>query len=80
MPSLKENKKIWKKYDWSQKGEEWSINYGGSNQQWKKSIYPRIKQFIPVNTILEIGPGYGRITQYLIPYAKNQNCNVLIKK
>lgn len=33
--------------------------------QWYASILPRIHAFVPCGSILEIGPGYGRWTQFL---------------
>ncbi|MGZ5434959.1 MAG: class I SAM-dependent methyltransferase [Pyrinomonadaceae bacterium] len=65
MPTLKDNLAIWSKYDWSSKGEEWSVAWGDSKSQWVECIRPRIERFLPVNTILEIGTGHGRWTAYL---------------
>jgi SAM-dependent methyltransferase len=53
-------------YDWSGRGEEWSEGWGGSRAQWLGSIYPRISLFLPARSVLEIAPGYGRWTQYLL--------------
>ena len=53
------------KYDWKDAGEEWSERWGTSAAQWSGTIWPRIKDWLPVGTILEIGPGYGRWTHYL---------------
>lgn len=53
------------KYDWKDAGEEWSERWGTSAAQWSGTIFPRIRQSLPVPTILEIGPGYGRWTHYL---------------
>src|SRR3954468_5886777 len=53
------------KYDWKDAGEEWSESWGTSQAQWTGSIFPRIRESLPVSTILEIGPGYGRWTHYL---------------
>ena len=30
---------------------------------------PRLMRFLPAGTILEIAPGFGRFTQYLLPFA-----------
>jgi SAM-dependent methyltransferase len=38
---------------------------------WWGSIRPRIHAFLPSDTILEIGPGFGRLTQYLKDLCKN---------
>src|SRR5215467_10639155 len=68
MPSIADNLKVWDGYDWFRHGEEWSSEWGGSDAQWHSSIFPRIHRFLPADTILEIGPGSGRWTQYLKDY------------
>jgi SAM-dependent methyltransferase len=71
MPGVPENARKWSKtYPRSQKGEEWSKIWGGSEAQWFFVIYPRIHLFIPAETILEIAPGYGRWTEWLKGYCK----------
>jgi hypothetical protein len=68
MPTLTWNRDVWAvKYDWSRGGEEWSEHWGNSEAQWFHAIYPRIHRMVPAPTILEIAPGYGRWTQYLLP-------------
>lgn len=52
-------------YEWIQAGEEWSEPWGGSAPQWFGSILPRIHACLPANTILEIGCGLGRWSNYL---------------
>ena len=32
---------------------------------WYRTIFPRIQRYVPTGTVLEIGPGFGRWTQYL---------------
>ena len=66
MPTVDENKHIWEHYDWGERGEEWSRSWGSSAAQWSASILPRIQQFIPTGTILEIASGYGRWTHFLV--------------
>lgn len=67
MPSLRWNRATWgRKYDWSQRGEEWSATWGGSTAQWYGSLYPRIWRFLPAVRVLEIAPGHGRWTRFLI--------------
>jgi hypothetical protein len=56
------------KYDWKDAGEEWSEPWGSSAAQWNGTILPRIRDFLPTGTILEIGPGFGRWTHYLRDY------------
>ncbi len=56
------------KYDWKEAGEEWSQPWGSSAAQWGGTIFPRIRNFLPTGTILEIAPGFGRWTHYLKDY------------
>jgi SAM-dependent methyltransferase len=60
------------KYDWKEAGEEWSQPWGSSAAQWTGTIFPRIGECLPADTILEIAPGFGRWTHYLKDY-----CNEL---
>jgi hypothetical protein len=57
-------------YDWKYGGEEWSEAWGGSAAQWHGAIFPRIRDCLPANTILEIAPGFGRWTNYLRDYCE----------
>jgi len=67
MPSKLWNVSTWDgNYDWSQRGEEWSASWGNSEAQWFGSLYPRIHRFLPANRILEIAPGFGRWTRFLL--------------
>jgi SAM-dependent methyltransferase len=67
MPDLNWNKVIWgSTYDWNHSGEEWSAVWGGSEAQWFGTIFPRLHRFLPARRILEIAPGFGRWTKYLI--------------
>jgi 2-polyprenyl-3-methyl-5-hydroxy-6-metoxy-1,4-benzoquinol methylase len=66
MSSIKENLKAWSAYDWKEEGDEWSRPWGGSAALWNGTIYPRIQSVGDVPHILEIAPGYGRCTQYLV--------------
>ncbi len=52
-------------------GESWSEKWGGSESQWFGSLYPRLHRFLPAPTILEIAPGYGRWTQYLLKQCRS---------
>ncbi|MCU0524736.1 MAG: class I SAM-dependent methyltransferase [Elainella sp. Prado103] len=65
MPTIEENLGMWSHYDWSQSGDEWSQCWGETTELWWGTIFPRIKDFVPAPTILEIAPGYGRFTDYL---------------
>ena len=57
-------------YDWKGGGEEWSAPWGGSTALWFGTIFPRIHEFLPTTTILEIAPGFGRWTNYLKEYCE----------
>ena len=66
MPGVDDNEAVWTAgWDWSQQGDEWSSWWGGTDAMWFGALLPRIHQFVPAPTILEIAPGYGRWTQYL---------------
>lgn len=54
-------------YDWSGGGEEWSEVWGGSAAQWFGALLPRLRCFVPCRSILEIAPGYGRWTRFVLP-------------
>jgi ubiquinone/menaquinone biosynthesis C-methylase UbiE len=72
MPSIEENKSLFDgAYNWTDGGDEWSVAWGGPSMQWYGTILPRIKSYVPTNTILEIACGYGRWTQYLKDLCKN---------
>ena len=73
MPTIEENLAGWTAYDWSQGGDEWSQTWNGNEHLWWGTIYPRIMGFLPTGTILEIAPGFGRITRFL-----KGTCNRLI--
>lgn len=66
MAEVEENVDVWNRsWDWSQEGEEWSSWWGGSDALWFGALLPRIHAHVPTGTILEIGGGYGRWTNYL---------------
>ena len=68
VPDLNWNKTVWdNSYHWNDAGEEWSTTWGGSEAQWFGSISPRVHRFLPAQRILEIAPGFGRWTRYLLP-------------
>jgi len=69
MADIRQNLEWWKGYDWTSQGESWSAAWGGSDAQFFASILPRIRMYIPSKNILEIAPGFGRWTQYLINFS-----------
>lgn len=72
MPTIEDNISFWNgTYNWSKAGEEWSNTWGSSYMQWHGTILPRIRTFLPVPTILEIAPGFGRWTEFLRDYCSN---------
>lgn len=72
MPTLQWNQTVWKKsYTWDAEGEEWSACWGNSIAQWFGSIFPRIHSFLPCQHILEIAPGFGRWTKFLLQHCES---------
>jgi 2-polyprenyl-3-methyl-5-hydroxy-6-metoxy-1,4-benzoquinol methylase len=66
LPSVDENRVNWSSnWDWSQRGDEWSAWWGGTDALWHGVLLPRIHSMLPAGQVLEIAPGYGRWTQYL---------------
>jgi len=65
--TIVENRERWQQHRWAQQGDEWSPgrSTAGTALLWHRSIFPRIQQLLPADTILEIGPGFGRWTQFL---------------
>lgn len=66
------NRQLWDGgYNWDARGEEWSAAWGGSEPQWFGSLYPRLHRVLPASSILEIAPGMGRWTKFLLPLCRN---------
>jgi SAM-dependent methyltransferase len=67
MPSAQENRDRWTHHKWERQGDEWSPGRSpeGTSVLWFRTVLPRIQRFVPTGTVLEIGPGFGRWTQYL---------------
>ena len=71
MPTVYENTEEWgARYDWSQSGDDWSAPWGGTESLWWGTVHLRIRAFLPAAHILEIAPGYGRMTQFLHRYCE----------
>ena len=69
MPTIDENLRQWNQdYDWRLAGEPWSKAWGSTAAQWYGCIYPRIRRFLPSSAILEIAPGFGRWTEFLLDH------------
>ena len=72
MPTIQNNKETWdRQYDWKDGGDEWSLAWGGVSMQWYGVILPRIRDFLPSDTILEIAPGFGRWSNFLLEHSTN---------
>lgn len=72
MATVAKNRRVWDSYDWSKRGEEWSVEWGGSRAQWEGSLLPRIQQYLH-GAAVEIAPGYGRWTEFL-----RKHCDSLV--
>lgn len=71
MPNLDWNKETWGgNYDWCGRGEEWSVCWGSSEAQWYGSLFPRLHRRLPAGRVLEIAPGFGRWTHYLLRHTR----------
>lgn len=71
MASVEENREAWTNWDWNQQGDEWSTPWGGTAALWYGALLPRLHHWLPTGTLLEIGPGSGRWTQYLKELARS---------
>lgn len=69
MPTIAENKRAWTDYHWNDAGEAWAGAWGGSRMLWYGTLLPRLHPFLPAGRVLEIAPGFGRITQYLLQWS-----------
>jgi ubiquinone/menaquinone biosynthesis C-methylase UbiE len=60
-----EEQRLWNlDSNWEVDGHEWSKSFGTTEDLWNNQIFDRIKDFRG-KKILEIAPGFGRITQFL---------------
>jgi glycosyltransferase involved in cell wall biosynthesis len=67
MPDLEWNKLTWSNpRQWEDGGDGWSEGWGGPQPEWYGTIFPRIARWLPVARLLEIAPGAGRWTQFLL--------------
>ncbi|MEA2426687.1 MAG: hypothetical protein QOF37_315 [Thermoleophilaceae bacterium] len=66
MPKIDEIVATWDSAEgWTAGGDEWSGPWGGTEPLWWGTLMPRIHSFVPAGTILELGPGQGRWSQFL---------------
>ena len=76
-----EEQRFWNNTDnWSNDGHEWSLHFGTTEILWNDFIFDTVKQFRN-KKILEIAPGFGRMSQFLAVLAEelqvvdlNENC------
>jgi SAM-dependent methyltransferase len=69
VPSIGENLDFWEtEYDWNERGDAWSGPWGDAPAQWYGSILPRVRHFLPAQSVLEIAPGFGRWTRFLLDH------------
>lgn len=74
MPSVENNiceynnQAVW---DLTKSGKTWSGAWGDSEAQFYFFLYPRIRHFLPAKNILEIAPGFGRWTEFLLKYTES---------
>lgn len=68
MPSAEENRRHWSDYEWPAGGDEWSVGWGSNRALWFESVLPRIHFALPAGHVLEIAPGYGRVTAFLLEH------------
>jgi len=60
-----EEQRFWNREEnWSNNGHEWSGPFGNTENLWNKHLFDDLKEFRG-KKILEIAPGFGRITQFL---------------
>lgn len=68
MPGVLENRQKWSDHNWEHGGHRWSPGgtSAGTEMMWWRTIRPRLLHRLPAGTVLEIAPGYGRWTAYLL--------------
>jgi SAM-dependent methyltransferase len=61
------NKAIWEAWDWSASGDEWT-----TSPEWKQALVRGVlqREILGLQDVLEIGPGAGRWTGYLLERAR----------
>lgn len=60
-----EEQRYWNSNEaWEKDGHEWSEHFGGTDALWNEYLFDLVKPFRN-KAIVEIAPGFGRITQYL---------------
>jgi SAM-dependent methyltransferase len=71
MPSIDDNLKKWgSPTNWDRGGDEWSDSWGTNQALWYGTILRRVALWLPAGHILELAPGHGRVTQFLLPFCE----------
>jgi SAM-dependent methyltransferase len=76
MPTIEWNQRRWgQEHNWSEHGDEWSYSFGSAAAHWYAFLLPRLYRFLPDpaaadSRIVEIAPGHGRWTQFLLNHCK----------
>ncbi len=65
-----ENRQAWTDYSWPQGGHEWSEGWGSTDALWCVTLHPRLFAALPARSIVEIAPGFGRISRYLLGHCE----------
>lgn len=67
MATVAENRQKWADHAWKG-GHEWSPGGTrvGTEMLWWRSLRPRLHALLPTGALLEIAPGFGRWTEYLL--------------
>ncbi len=76
MPDIEWNREVWDQaHDWSEDGDEWSgmaAACGQPYEAWKSAL---IEEFLTPQVqgkdVLEIAPGHGRFSQFIVPSASS---------
>jgi SAM-dependent methyltransferase len=68
MSSIEQNRRFYDHYKWSRGGDEWAGEWMTSEMQWFGTLLPRIARYLPASTIVQIGAGFGRWSEFLRPH------------
>lgn len=72
MATIAENRETWDGvYTWDSGGEEWAEPWGSSATQWSATLAPRLLPLLPAPVLLEIAPGAGRWTGFLLDHCEH---------
>lgn len=74
MPDIEWNRATWDaSHDWAEDGDEWSgmaAHCAQPYDRWKSALVSELLQPFSVEAdVLEVAPGHGRFTEYIVPVA-----------